>query len=169
MKDKTYDYSSTQIDLNEELAQSFLERGTSLVSKKDLTGDGFEDNPHVTVLYGIHDLDPTPQIIDIIETYPKFSITLGNISLFKEETYDVVKVDVDCSDLFALRNAFMNNCYFTSTFPEYIPHMTVAFVKPDSCDHLIDNPSFKGLTAIAEDVVYSCKDGKKRIISLGLR
>lgn len=169
MKNKKYDFSSTQIDLNKDMAQIFIDRGANIISKKDLSGDGFENNPHVTVLYGLHDLDPSPIIIDIIETYPKFSITLGKISLFKDEEYDVVKVETDCSDLFALNSAFMNNSYFTNTFPDYVPHFTIAYVKPDSCNHLIGNLAFSGLTIIAEHIMYRCKDGTIRKISLGLR
>ena len=170
MKDKDYDYSCTLIKSDEEFSEFFLDAGKSLIDTKDLFGDGFEDEPHVTVLYGLHALDPSIQLIEIVETYPKFAITLGNISLFKEEKYDVVKVDVDCSDLYALRSAFMNSGdYFSLTHPEYIPHMTVAFVKPNSCDHLDGNSMFKGKTFVATFVTYSCKDGLNRVIELGYK
>lgn len=169
MKNKIYDFSSTQIILNEELTQLILERGVDLIDSKDLSGDGFEDKPHITVLYGIHDLDPTPKLIEVVETYPKFTITLGNVSLFKTETHDIVKVDINCNNLYSLRSAFMNNCYFTVDFPEYIPHMTVAYVNTDSCDHLEGNPAFYGLSFVVEQIDFSCKDGIHRFISLGLR
>jgi len=169
MADKEYDYSSSQINMNEEWTSIFLDRGRELISKKDLSGTGLETNPHVTVLYGIHDLDPSPKIVDIIETYPRFNITLGAVSLFKEDAFNVVKVDVESSDLYSLRGAFMNNCYFTDKHPEYIPHMTVGFVKPESCNHLDGSLAFKGMSFVAEEVVYSCKDGVKRFLTLGLR
>ena len=63
----------------------------------------------------------------------------------------------------------MNNCYFTLTHSEYIPHATIAFVKSGTCDHLVGNPEFHGLAFVVDSVTFSCSDGTKRKIMLGIR
>ena len=128
--DKPHEFSSTQIQMSDDVSEEFLKLGKDLINKSDLFGDGFELDPHVTILYGIHEEYPTPKLVDVIETYPKFTVTLGNVSMFNDETFDVIKTDIECNDLYVLNSTFMNNSYFTLTHPEYIPHATIAFVKP---------------------------------------
>ena len=167
---KQYKFSTTQLDFPEDAARVFLERGKDLVSEKDLFGDGFETGPHVTVLYGIHDEYPNPEIVDIIETYPRFNVTLGDVTLFdNDEKFDVVKADIICNDIYVLRSEFMNNCYYTITHPEYIPHATIAFVKKGAGDHLVGNPSVRGLSFPVTHVTFSGFDGNQRKIMLGVR
>ena len=168
MKDRKYDFSSVHVNTDDDFVDNFLSVNKNLIDEKNLFGDGFEDEPHVTIFYGLHSLDPAKKIIDIFEDYPRFELTLGNLSLFKEEKYDVIKVDIECNDLVSLRTLIMNSGeYFSTTYPEYIPHMTVAFVKPDIYDHLDGNPVFNGVKITAKTVTYSCRDGLKRRIELG--
>ncbi len=71
---------------------------TSAISDKDIYNDdtnryGKEEEPHVTLLYGLHS-NVTPQIIQQILDRIHFSdITLTNISLFPNSDYDVLKFD----------------------------------------------------------------------------
>lgn len=167
--DKPYEFSSTQVQMSPDVCEEFLELGKGLINTSDLFGDGFELDPHITILYGIHEEYPTPKLIDIVETYPKFTVTLGDVSMFNDENFDVIKVDIECNDLYVLYKTFMNNCYFTLTHPEYIPHATIAFVKPDTCDHLVGNPAFRGLSFVVDSITFSCSDGTKRKIMLGVR
>ena len=132
---------------------------------------GLENEPHITILSGIHAIHPSIELMEIIETYPKISVTLDNISIFKgSESYnpfDVVKVDVQSSDLYVLHHAFAEVCENTQEFPKYVPHATVAFVKPDSCDHLEGLNRFHGISFLADYVVFSGQDGRHRRIFLG--
>ena len=75
--DKPHKFSSTQLQMPTDITEVFLEKGKELIRKNELFGDGFETDPHITILYGIHEPYPTPKLIDIIETYPKFTVTLG--------------------------------------------------------------------------------------------
>lgn len=168
--DKQYKFSTTQVDLSDEAASKFLETGKDLISQKDLFGDGFETTPHVTILYGIHESHPIPQLVDIIETYPRFTVVLGDISLFDDdENFDVVKTEVKSPDLYILRSEFLNNCHYTLTHPEYIPHATIAFAKKGTCNHLVGNPAFRGLAFPVNHIIFSGTDGTHRKIMLGIR
>ena len=168
--DKPYKYSSVQVQMIPDISERFLSLGKELIPNTNLFGDGFETDPHVTLLYGIHEEHPTLPLIDILETHPKFTVTLGDVSLFTEdEEFDVVKTDIHCNDLFVLRSTMLTVCYYTLTFPEYIPHATIAFVKKGMCDYLIGNPVFRGLSFVVDSVMFSSSNGSKRKIMLGIR
>lgn len=154
-----------------DVEEVFLALGKELVPTASLFGDGFETDPHVTILYGIHEDYSTPPLIDIIETHPKFSVTLGNVSLFDEDdAFDVVKTEIVASnDLFVLMSSLLNVCHYTLTHVEYIPHATIAFAKKGTCDHLIGNPAFFGLSFVVDSIMFCGNDGSKRKIMLGVR
>lgn len=87
-----------------------------------------EDNPHVTVLYGIHNDESYFKLLRLMKP-GKF--TIGNLSSFrnKNSESDVLIVEIDSPDLIELNSKFKQNCEFTSEFPNYKPHITLAYVK----------------------------------------
>ena len=175
MKNKKYSYSNTQVQLPDELRERFLIESNKLVHNKQLysADQGREDNPHITLLYGIHSDKPPLELINLIETYPQFPILFGNISLFKgvdnNNPFDVVKVNIHCTDLHVLNQGVRDSVEYTSTYPDYVPHATIAYVKPDSCDYLDNNPVFKGLSFICDRILFSSSDGSKRELLLSRR
>lgn len=170
-----YEYSSIQANFSSEASRQFLKESKKLIKSSDLykpeSDKGFESNPHVTILYGLHDVNPPICAMDIINSHPKFNISLGPISLFKGnetgEPFDVIKVNVISSDVYALNAAIADACEYTSDFPEYIPHATVAFVKQGTHDHLDGNPALAGLSFMVDNLVYSSTNGTQRILPLG--
>jgi len=94
---------------------------------------GLEENPHVTVLYGIHEDEVDPSVVtDMIEQKMEpIKVKISEIDIFENEEYDVVKYNVPVTDeLKEYREMFMNSFENTQTFPEYYPHITLAYVKP---------------------------------------
>ena len=110
---------------------------TSIIDKKDIYDDesndyGVENEPHVTVLYGFL---PSVKVNDIkkhlnfLSENIKFTITGIGIFPGKGDTpYDVVKFNIKSDDLTKL-NKICKKIPNEETFPEYNPHMTIAYVK----------------------------------------
>lgn len=170
-----HQYSSIQANFTSEAADLFKAKSKELIQRKYLykpdMSMGFEDNPHVTILFGLHDATPPLCGMDIIETHPKFNITLGTISIFKgnesDNPFDVIKADVNASDVYALNTALADACDHTSDFPEYIPHATMAFVQKDACNHLDGANLMSGISFVVSHLIYSSSDGSHRLLFLG--
>ena len=94
---------------------------------------GLEEQPHCTILYGIHEDEVDPEVItNVIESnlYP-IEVPITNIDIFEQDDYDVVKYNIDVNeDLQKFRDIFEKNFPNTQTFPDFKPHMTIAYVKP---------------------------------------
>ena len=94
---------------------------------------GLETEPHMTVLYGIHEDEADPEIVlnVIKKNMEDVTVTISEISIFENEDYDVVKYDIPVTEqIQEYRDLFENNFENTQTFPDYHPHMTIAYVKP---------------------------------------
>jgi 2'-5' RNA ligase len=101
------------------------------IDKEDLyneEGYGLETEPHITVLYGIHEQDPVivKQSLDLVPV----EYELTGLSLFENEKYDVLKCTVESEDLKKLNKKCCELLEFTNDYPDYIPHLTVAYLNP---------------------------------------
>ena len=95
---------------------------------------GIESEPHITICYGIHqhitgiDLECyLPRLTELDD------ITLKNLSLFTTNpAFDVLKYDVESQKLIELNAQIKNLFPVTSSYPKYIPHLTVAYLNKNS-------------------------------------
>jgi 8-oxo-dGTP pyrophosphatase MutT (NUDIX family)/2'-5' RNA ligase len=105
-----------------------------LISKDDLyevpnENYGYEENPHVTVLYGFHDNINVNQLKNITNNFViPIVIKAKDISIFEGEEYDVVKMSCE-SEVMSILNEISKMFPYTSDFPDYRPHCTIAYVK----------------------------------------
>lgn len=90
--------------------------------------EGRESEPHVTILYGIHEDVPDEDVEKIINDFSAPEITLSKIGIFENEDFDVVKFDISCKELTTM-NKKLQELPHTNKFPDYKPHTTIAFVK----------------------------------------
>jgi len=94
---------------------------------------GLEDNPHMTIIYGIHEDEINPEIVmDVIKNeMSTVTVTISNISIFSNDKFDVVKYDIPVTEqLQTYRDRFIKTFSNTQSYPEYNPHVTLAYVKP---------------------------------------
>ena len=98
MNKSLYDYQSTQIDFPEDLADSIKEFGKR-ISEEDLFIDpkdptkGRESDIHVSILYGLDNNVTADQVSDAVEGTAPITLTLGRMTAFENEEYDVLKID----------------------------------------------------------------------------
>jgi 2'-5' RNA ligase len=133
-----------------------------LYEPKDETGFGREKEPHVTILYGLHDDIEDKDIADEVDKIKTPGIKLGKVSSFENDKFDVLKFDVVSSDLHELNKEFKEFPH-TSTFPKYEPHSTIAYVKKGKAKEYIDKLNKAGKIEVKPDkIVYSKANGEKK-------
>ena len=129
----------------------------------DEDGHGREDEPHITLLYGLHSDIPDEQIEDAISKMSSPEVTLKKITTFdKSDKFEVVKFDVDGEDLYKM-NEMLKEFPHTSDFPIYSPHVTIAYVKKGEGKKYHKNLSDDDTIVISPNkVVYSKADGSMK-------
>jgi 2'-5' RNA ligase len=108
---------------------------TSKIKESDTynkPGYGIEKEPHLTILYGFHDDVDSSEVFELYEKNFELNpieVKISGISVFENSEFDVVKFDVVKSDLLVKANKLMKELPNTSNFPEYHPHITIAYVE----------------------------------------
>ena len=124
------------------------------------------DDPHATILFGLHGDVPDADVETEIEKIKTPKIELGGISTFKNDKFEVLKFDIDSPDLHELNKKFKKFPY-TNAYPDYHPHMTIAYLKPNKADKYVK--MLKDSTDIEmtpNHIVYSKVDGDKKTYDL---
>lgn len=152
---RQHKFSSTHVELPEPLA-SRIRMLAATIPDTDLGDDGREDDPHVTVRYGLH-TDDAADVAPLVAGGP-VAIRLGAVSVFRGvdsgKDYDVIKVDVESDGLHRL-NAALTDLPHTDTHPEYHPHATIAYVRAGLGDGYAERMGRLDLDATAGRIVFS--------------
>lgn len=119
---------------------------------------GREEEPHTTLLYGIHDIDDSA-ILDDLKSIEMPNIKIKDVSLFENDDFDVLKFGLESEDLFKL-NKYFDNKYPNSNEYEYKPHCTIAYLLPGKGKSYIDKITTEQIFS-SDKVVYSKIDGSK--------
>lgn len=165
--DQVYDRSSTQYDFPERVAQKVLRWSEKNVPDIIIGEDGREDEIHVTVLYGLFTTDPT-EVEDIIKKYKikPFEVRLSLITAFLNGDQDVLKIDVESNGLHNLHKLLRANLKNDNKYPEYRPHLTIAYLKKGESENYIGRDDFQGISCKVDNIVFSSKTGEKINIPL---
>lgn len=175
----SYEYSSTQIQVPDNIARKVLDFGLAIPDDSIYLGTersteeqdawnrfGREDDVHITVKYGLHDSNPEPLIKCILDQGP-IDIALGQTSLFEDnESYDVLKIDVMSDALHDLNSRITQALESTDTYPEYHPHITIAYLKKGLGADYAGSREFEGKIFKANSIVFSNQDGDRFTINL---
>lgn len=136
------------------------------ISEKDIFIDpnddsfGIEDEPHCTLLYGIHEEVEDSMIEDILNDFTFNKCKVYDISLFENENFDVLKFNVS-GEMLHECNKKLKELPHTSKYPDYKPHLTIAYLMPGTGKKYVD--MFKDLKyeLVPIHAVYSKTDGSK--------
>ena len=163
-----YSFSSLQFSLPAHLARRIVHWGKTHISENQLFVQdnkfGREDDIHLTVLYGIHAKEPF-RIKNLLRSQKPFDIQLDNVSMFTtDDRFDVVKIGVKSPELMALNKKIRENIPYSSKHKTYSPHVTIAYVKKNSCKDLVGKP-FADVIPV-NSLIFSSKIGTKTKIPL---
>jgi len=170
--EKKYKYGSIQIDLNKDIKDKILKFANS-IPKEDLYIDtednnrgGIEEDSHVTVRYGL-DSPAIEELNSVFNGYGESSLRLGKLSIFEADKYDVLKIDVESSNLIDLNKMIGENFDLPGeTFKDYKPHATIAYMKKGKADKYVSDETFKNSTNDFFELTFSDRDGNKNKIKL---
>ena len=170
MEGTKYNFSSVQINLPEVIANKIIAWGDKKIPERDVYQDepglGRENEIHTTVLYGLH-TDRPDIVSDLLKKEQEFEIKLGPVSIFDTNTqYDVVKIEVEGKELHRINTILTNNCKHTNKFKKYSPHVTIAYIRKDTCKRLNGNKTFTGITIPVKEMIFSSMNGKKTKFNL---
>jgi len=170
-KGATYSRSCVMINLPENLSKEIMEWGRKNVQDDKLyteeDSQGREDTIHVTLFYGITSNDPD-KTAKLLSKVKPFEIRLGLINAFKNDNnYDVLKIEVESSELEKLHYEISDKIENTNDFATYEPHVTILYAKKDSINNLIGDESFKGKIFKSDDIVFSGSDKNETKLNLG--
>ena len=124
----------------------------------DEPGFGRVLDPHVTVFYGLHNENDYFAVRRMLQGVKNIPVELGKVSKFKSEKYDVIKIDILSEECNRLHEKIKDQCENTLTHSEYHPHLTLAYVLPDSCDNLMGDSSVEGEVFNLKDCIFSLAD-----------
>lgn len=163
MADEPRKFASTQVPLPKMVGHA-LKSMAKKIDPDHLTEEGVEDEPHVTVKYGLHS-DNHQEVRQKLEGEGPVKLKMGKTSIFEADDHDVIKVDVDSPDLHRL-NKKIGELPHTDTHPDYKPHATVAYVKSGRGKHYTEDDTLDGQEFSVDTVVFSDTDKKQSKIPL---
>jgi 2'-5' RNA ligase len=139
------DYAVVMVRIPESLAQKINQFSNDHIPDEKLYTKGKdygrEKESHITVLYGLKDKD-IDQVKTLLRKIHQFPIHLGPIEKFSnKDEYDVIKIPILGEELFRA-NLLLKHIDHHSTYNEFKPHCTLAYVQKGSCDDLIGNDFF---------------------------
>jgi len=172
------EYSCLLADAPDNLADAVIKWGQMYVMDDEVyTGDhsdryGREADPHVTCKYGLHETQPSGELLRIIEETQPFEIEVMGCSLFESSPdYDVLKLDVESEALRQL-NARLSQLPNSDEHDTYNPHLTVCYITKGTCRELVGKrllaePTAADLRFLVKSVVFSPPAGEKIRLFLG--
>jgi len=168
-----YDHSTTQVDLPKDLGDQIIAWGKKNVPDADLKEDddgtaGREDEMHITLLYGLKPRRVTDTLRSEVGKVGPFEVRLGLVTVFKDsDKQDVVKIDAESPELQDLHYAIEKAVPNENSYPTYVPHITIAYVKKGRGDRVLGDDSFRGRTFKVDKVVF--KNSDKDVEEIPLR
>ena len=170
----TYDYGCAMLYFDVPGWSKF----TGLISKDDVyteEGDktyGIEDEPHVTLLYGLHKEVTVKDVKSVTDKITYGQCLLHNVSTFNAKDYDVLKFDVSYvvrgGAFLHKTNTGLKKFPYTTSFPTYHPHMTIAYIKSGMGKKYVDKFKDIKFTSTPTKIMFSEANGTKHSIKISI-
>jgi 2'-5' RNA ligase len=166
-----YEHGSTQTDIpdNSEASRA-LDLARKQIADSDLAGKGKDvGGNHVTVRYGL-DGDQEKVKAYLSQQRP-FEAKLGKTAKFPPSEHSdgaaVIIAPIESPELHRLNAEIEKHGQFAeSSFPEYKPHATVAYVKPSAANRYVGLNATEGKTFTVDSIAITDRDGKQDVVKL---
>lgn len=168
------DYSTLRFEITGQLRKEIIGWGHDYINETDVYSSilhphvGREDKTHCTVLHSITDTAPE-QAQKVLAGEPSFTVELGEISIFENEVFDVVKINVIGDALHRLYRVATNSFSHNKAYFEFNPHLTIAFMKKHKGKKLlekINKKKFLGKRFEVEELCFNKYRINETIIDL---
>jgi 2'-5' RNA ligase len=122
---------------------------------------GIQENPHVTILYGLHDNVTQEMVKSVFEGFTgSINIEVDGIGVFENKDYDVVKFNVNPDGALQELHDELSKFPNSYQFPDYKPHITLAYIKKGLGKKYIRN-DYKYEVKNVNKICYSLSNGEK--------
>lgn len=151
-----FKYSSAMVEIPSDIGASMI-AFARVIPDEELAADGRENEPHVTIKYGIVSEDATFLHL-LIEEFKVKPITavMGKTAVFSNaEGDDILHVEVHSPDLIALNRLICDHLEVVNNYASYVPHATLAYLKPQAGAKYADNDFLAGATFTVSEIVFS--------------
>jgi 2'-5' RNA ligase len=126
-----------------------------------LASKGVVRDPHITVKYGLLSSDPV-EVQAAIGSPGHIRVRLGKTTVFENPDGDVLVVEALSPDLETM-HARLGAIANVGDFPEYRPHMTIAYLAPGEGRRYVGDRAFEGIEFAASEVEFSPQEGAASI------
>lgn len=136
-----YEYGCIMGILDNVASDLVMELNNKLIPNECLYNEpgeeyGREQEPHITIKFGLTKNYPKETIGKVISYIKPFSAWLMKINQFQNENFDVVKIDVKSDELMRWNKIF-SKLPNEDKHPIYHPHLTLAYVLPGTGKNFI--------------------------------
>lgn len=149
-----------------DLSRQLVAWSQKYILEKNLDEQGIDFQPHVTVCYGFQPGFDAEALRPLMKEYAYVSAKLGKVSRFETEKYDVLKLDIVSADLRAWNRTIRERFHITTSYPDYKPHLTLAYVRPGTCKHLDGNSDWTNAILTTDRLEWSPAEGAKKNLYL---
>lgn len=162
--------SALLLMLPQDFSNRVLEWSSQMINPDNLSGlpnKGYDKSPHITLATGIIDEAPE-KAFKLLEKQGPFTVNLGAVDKFPklEKGYDVLKINVESPILHDLNSGILNNLEVNDPIKPFNPHITLAYVKPFSCDEILGLDHFEGMEIPIDAYVYSDRQKGGKMVRL---
>ena len=99
---------------------------------------GYETQPHITLKYGFEPDLTKSDVVSILSDVKPFILKIKALNHFLNEKFDVVKFEVGNHPILTKLRSRCDMYTNTDSYPDYKPHMTLAYVKKGTFPHIRD-------------------------------